>query len=374
MKNKVIRFFILGPLLFFACTQNPSLKIIYPSEGNRIQEMIILNDYIASNSIHNACIDSIRFGLLDSIWFEYNDPDQLHFYQTRIKLDFTKEIQPYSPEYYAVFTGYFVSKAIRYYDKLFQGKINFTAQKKYKTIDVDFGDFPLLTNPNHFIIQRNTNISPAFFYQEIGKRAFLYLEDSLGIKFRGNSFILMGLLEYFTTSCNNAALIGEGYLPANMYRDASKLYKYPPDNSYNLDKTLQMIKEAFPEKMADSKSNMAKYYNAFVEYNGKMTHRMLDNERSGMIITGMFWRIREQIGQKICDKLLAETILDLNDYMDNRGDYYPNDKGVMEKIEWYDLYYGLMEKDLQLYKGMHHRIIRMEFERTGFPVKKVKWH
>ena len=60
--------------------------------------------------------------------------------------------------------------------------------------------------------------------------------------------------------------------------------------------------------------------------------------------------------------------------MSQHANFYISDKNekIEDKISWYDLYYGLLKKDKELFKGIHSDLIKLEFKRTGFPVEKVK--
>lgn len=85
------------------------------------------------------------------------------------------------------------------------------------------------------------------------------------------------------------------------------------------------------------------------------------------------WRIREQLGQDVTDRLVPKTILDLNKFMDMRNEFYTTakDEKLRDKIEWYDLYFGLIQKDKELNEGKGHEVIKNEFVRTGFPINSV---
>ncbi len=294
-------------------------------------------------------------------------------FSTPVKLDFTKKIEPYSPEYYSIYTAYYVNKAINYYNTLFNGKIDFNSQAEYKSLKALFADIPLFTTPKEFYFEQGSNPSPSLFYHEVGHRAFWYIEDELGVKFKGLSLIHMGLLEYFTVSLNNSSIVGEDVLPPLLLRNAAFIYNYPPMDSLNLGNTLKLMAESYPDQMKDTTSIIYKIYKVENEFYKDYFH-IIDNHRGGMILTSTLWRIRESLGQTVTDMLVAESILSLNNSMDRRNDFYTPDSGevVPQKIEWYDLYYTLLEKDKEINKGAGYNSIYNEFQKTGYPVEKVK--
>ena len=76
----------------------------------------------------------------------------------------------------------------------------------------------------------------------------------------------------------------------------------------------------------------------------------------------------------MCDMtLVAATILDLNDYMDMRQDFYNADLNevIPDEVCWYDLFYGLLSKDKELYNGVNYNTIKSSFLETGFPVQNI---
>ena len=90
-------------------------------------------------------------------------------------------------------------------------------------------------------------------------------------------------------------------------------------------------------------------------------------------MTSTLWRIREQIGQEKTDKLVAQTILNLNNYLNKRMEFYQSAEAQQQNmIDWYDVFYGLIQKDKELFEGQNIQVITHEFSRTGYPVDKVK--
>jgi hypothetical protein len=242
-----------------------------------------------------------------------------------------------------------------------------------KLIDVIAGDIPLFTHPDSYIFEKNSNPSPSLFFHEIGHRVFWYIEGELGIKFNGLTVIHMGLLEYFTVSFNNSSVVGEGFLPEKLIRDASQLYKYPLDSSFILRNTLRLMEESFPAKIRNQGSNISKYLSAcYASYNDYILDNIYDNHRGGMVLTSTLWRIREQIGQEKTDKLVAQTILNLNNYLNKMEFYQSAEAQQQNMIDWYDVFYGLIQKDKELFEGQNIQVITHEFSRTGYPVDKVK--
>jgi hypothetical protein len=91
-----------------------------------------------------------------------------------------------------------------------------------------------------------------------------------------------------------------------------------------------------------------------------------------MILTSTLWRIRQQIGQEKTDKLVAQTILNLNEYFAKRSEFYQSDDVNSNRIDWCDVFYGLIQKDKELFSGKDIEIIKKEFARTGYPVDLMK--
>lgn len=372
--NQVLIFSALFSVAFLTGCGNriKTLDVNYLREGVVRTETIPLDFIKRDGKIESPYIDSVKFSYLDSIAFIDNDPDRLQVYSTPAPLDFTRKIEAYSPEYYMAYTVFNISKVIEYYNRLFDNKIDFNSQEEYKTIEVTIGDTPYLTSPNTYIYEAGSNPNPSLFFHEIGHRAFWYIEDELGVKFKGLSYVHMGLLEYFTVSLNDSPIVGEDCLPEKMIRNAAWVYGYPPHDSLSLKGTLDRLVASYPQKIQDPDSNVSKLYRAeAATYEDYLD--IIDNHRGGMIITSTLWRIREQLGQETTDRLVAETILGLNEFMEMRSEFYktPENEKLRDKIDWYDLYYGLIRKDRELNQGKGTEVIKREFALTGFPVDLV---
>jgi hypothetical protein len=373
--KKILLFSIIA-LFFIGCSKKSNtLKVHYLCGGILCSETISLEFIGDDNRIHLPYIDSVKFSYLDSLSYPENNPDREIQYTTPCKLDFSKTIEPYSPEYYCAYAVHNIIKVIEYYNRLFDNKIDFNSQKKYKNIEMMFGDVPYLTHPNVYIFEKNSNPSPSLFFHEIGHRAFWYMEDSLGVKFNGLTITHMGLLQYFTASLNNSPVKLEDALPVKMIRDASVLHKYPLDSAYNIRHLLKLLEESYPDEIKNPQNNVAKYLSAcYHTYNDYVLDNIYDNHRGGMVLTSTLWRIREQMGQEDTDKLTAQTIMNLNEYMDKRSDFYKSYvNSLPDKIDWYDVFYGLIQKDKELYGGRDIQTIVAEFAKTGYPVDLIKY-
>ena len=68
---------------------------------------------------------------MDSISYPDMDPDHDKRYTAQGALDFSKKIEPYSPEYYSAYAAYNIIKVIEYYNRLFDNKIDFNTQEEY---------------------------------------------------------------------------------------------------------------------------------------------------------------------------------------------------------------------------------------------------
>jgi len=376
MKTKNLLLCLTISLLFIiGCTSNSrNLEVHYLKEGKICSEKIPL-DFIKNGQISSPYIDTLNCSYLDSLSFPDMNPDHYETHTTPIALNFSKKIELYSPEYYCAYSVYNIIKVIENYNRLFDNKIDFNSQKDYKTIDITLGDGALFTSPNTYIFEKNSNPSPAVFAHEIGHRAFWYLQDSLKIKFKGLSVIHIGLLEYFTVSFNNSPIVGEDFLPVKTIRDASKLYKYPLDSTFTLRNLFRLLEESYPAEIKNPQSNVSKYLAAcYAYYTNDELDNIYSNHMGGMVLTSTLWRIREQIGQEKTDKLVAQTILNLNTFLDKRAEFYQSSETPWkDKIGWYDVFYGLIQKDKELFEGKDIQVITNEFARTGYPIEIIKY-
>ena len=362
---------VLFIVLFFtlSCSKNRNLELFYMKEGVLHSEIISLDFIDKNGNINTPYIDTLKFNYLDSLNFIDMNPDNVKQFSTPYKLDFSKKIELYSPEYYSIYTIYNTTKAMEYYNKLFDNKIDFNENKVYRTIEVSIGDISALTSPNFYIYEKGTNTSPSICFHEVGHRAFWYIEDDLGIKFKGLSVIHMGLLEYFTVSLNNSPLVGEDCFPTEMVRNAEELYNYPLDESFTLRRTLELFAESYSDKIEDSTSNVAKYIAAcYATYDDEILDNIFDNHRGAMVLTSTLWRVRQVIGQEKMDKLVAQTILNLNEFMDERVDFFSKEhiNSLQNRIEWCDVFWGLIQKDKEFFNGENATVITTEFKKTGY--------
>ncbi len=356
-------------------SRNSNLSVTYLKEGQLTTEVIPLDFIDEGGAIVSPYINSVSFAYLDSVVYLNNHPDSDQIFSTAVKLDFKKPIKQYSPEYYSAYAIHNIIKAVEYYNRLFDNRIDFNSQTDDRDVEFMFGDIPLFSSPKSYIIEEKSNPSPSLFFHEVGHRAFWYIQDKNGldVKFKGLSYVHMGLLEYFTVSLNDSPVVGEGFLPLKMLRNASWIYPYPIPDSLTIGKLMLLIEESYPDKMENPQSNIHKYCRATNE-TYKDYFYFIDNHKGGMVITGTLWRIREHLGQGITDQLISQTILNLNEYMDARQEFYfpDTEEQLPNKIEWYDLYYGLLQKDRELNGGKGEGIIKANFEKTGFPTHKIR--
>lgn len=357
------------------CSHQNTIELLYKKEGKIHGEEIVVNHYLNQEKrISTFYIDSVKFSVLDSISFQDENPDKIIDYSSPVELRFENKIELNSPEYYAIATAHYTSKSINYYNSVFDGKIDFNQDAEYKNLVVQFGDIDLLTTPKRYIFEKGDLLSPSIFYHEVGHRAFWFLDDVLEINFGGLTYIHMGLLEYFTASLNNSPVVGEDVLPSKLVRNVALPYRYPFADSLLLSSSMQLLKESYAEEIKDSSQNISKYINLTLKTYGDVLNVVYDNHRTGLIITSTLWHIRERLGQEKTDKLVAQTILNLNKYQSQREKFYTNDKDetLSKKIDWYDLFFGLIQKDRELFRGENADLIKNEFETTGFPVQKIR--
>ena len=376
--NKLFFFAVFVIISFTGCKQN-KINVAYLKDSQEYKEVVCL-DFISNNgTIVSPYIESVKFGYLDSISFPDGNPDNMEVHVSYQPLNFTKRIEPYSPEYYAAYSIYNIHKTIKYFNSLFDNKINFNSQKEYMNIEIVFGNTPLLTTPKTYCFEEKSIMSPSLFSHEIGHRAFWYLESQsgLGINFGGLTIVHMGLLEYFNMSLNNSPVeVEESPNYPNVFRrDARSNYNYPMDSTYNLRHTFKNLEKVYADEVANPKSNLSKYlsvcYNAYNDY---ILDNYYDNHLGGMILASTLWRIREEIGQTVTDKLVAQTILNLNEYLNMREDYYIGEENKLDDgIDWSDVFFGLINKDMEYFNGKNTSIIVNEFSKTGYPVQTIKY-
>lgn len=376
--NKLFFFTGIIALSLASCTQN-KIEVAYLKDSREYKETVSI-DFISDNgTIVSPYLESVKFGYLDSISFPDGNPDNMQAHISYQPLNFTKCIEPYSPEYYAVYTIHNIHKVIEYYNSLFDNKIDFNSQTEYKNIEIVFGNTSLLTTPKTYCFEEKSIMSPSLFFHEIGHRAFWYLESKsgLGINFNGLTIVHMGLLEYFNMSLNNSPVeVEEDPNHPNVFRrDARNNYSYPLDSTYTLRYTFKNLENVYKDEITNPESNMSKYLSAcYNTYSDYILDNYYDNHFGGMVLASTLWRIREEIGQEATDTLVAQTILDLNGYLNMREDYYTGDRKKLYKgIDWSDVLFGMINKDKKHYNGKNVAIIIDEFSKTGYPVQNIRY-
>lgn len=376
--NKLLFFVGIIALSFSSCTQN-KIEVAYLKDGREYKETVHIDFISDSGTIVSPYVESIKFGYLDSISFPDGNPDNMETHISYQPLNFTKHIEPYSPEYYAVYTIHAIHKVIEDYNSLFENKIEFNSQTEFRNIEIVFGNTPLLATPKTYCFEENSIMSPSLFYHEIGHRAFWYLESEsgLGINFNGLTIVHMGLLEYFNMSLNNSPIEVEEdpNLPNVFRRDARNNYSYPLDSTYTLRYTFKNFENVYKKEITNPESNMSKYLSAcYNTYNDYILDNYQDNHFGGMVLASTLWHIREKIGQEVTDTLVAQTILDLNEYINMREDYYTEDKNKLHKgVDWSDVLFGMITKDKKHYNGENIPIIVDEFSKTGYPTQNIRY-
>jgi len=352
-----------------------TLEVDFIKDGQVFKDTIYLDKLLNdAGEIKTGFINHMSFEVINSEYMKNNNPDKIRFNSDSTELDFNKPIDKYSPEYYTLATSYYVDKAVSYYSRVFDNKIDFNIQDEYRNIKVLLGDYGLFTQPNQYILAENQMFCPSLFYHEVGHIAFWTLEEDLKIKFKGLSPLHVGLLEYFTVSLFDCPVVGERVLPQPLLRSANVKCSYPQQDSMKLRRTMELFKYSYHEQIKDTSTIVSKSYNRNLELCSDYLDVIVDNHRGGMLYTSTLWRIREQLGQEKTDRLVAKTILNLNDFMIQRSSFYQpcNEEKLKEKIMWYDLYYGLLKTDKELFKGINRGVIEEEFIKSNFPIEKIK--
>ena len=376
--NKLIPTVGVAVLLLMSCTQN-KIEVTYLKDSQEHKEMVYL-DFISNNgAIVSPYIESVKFGYLDSISFRDGDPDNMESHISYKPLNFKKCVESYSPEYYTVYAIHNIHKVIEYYNSLFDNKIDFNSQTEYRTLEIVFGNTPLLTTPKTYCFEENSIMSPSLFFHEIGHRAFWYIESELGlnVNFNGLTIVHMGLLEYFNMSLNNSPVeVEEDPNYPNLFRrDARNNYRYPMDSTYTLRYTFKNFETVYKDEIVNPESSMSKYLSAcYNTYNDYILDNYYDNHFGGMILASTLWRIREQIRQATTDNLVTQTILNLNEYINMREDYYTGDISELYKgADWPDILFGMINEDKKTNNGKNSAIITDEFSKTGYPVQNIRF-
>lgn len=366
---------MLSLLVLGSCTDKNIVELAYIKDGKSCVETIHVDNYLnESGNIETDHIYSMSVEKIDSAYLLDHNPGKPQFVTSPFELDMSKEIKAYSPEYYALGVAHYHHKAQAYYSSVFDGKINFDLWEEYCNIKVLLGNCAFYSHPNQLIIEENQLFSPSIFYHEVGHIAFWALEDDLGIKFKGLSPMHVGLLEYFTVSLFDCSKVGEKVLDGELLRDASVLHHYPQPQSMTFGATFEHFKNQYQDEIADTSSFISMYYHISMSTYHDILDTRTDNHRGGILYTSTLWRIREQIGAQQTDKLVAQTILQLNEYMDERDLFLSEDydEEILEKLMWFDLYYGLIQKDKEMFEGKNKEIIRSEFKRSSFPIDKIQ--
>lgn len=135
------------------------------------------------------------------------------------------------------------------------------------------------------------------------------------------------------------------------------------------------MEEMYKDDINNPNSDMSKYlWACYNTYNNYILDNYNDNHLGGMVLASTLWRIRAKISQKTTDRIVAQTILDLNQYLKMRGDFYIGDKNKINTgIDWPEILFGLIDKDLKNHKGNNTKIIIDEFSETGYPVQNISY-
>ena len=185
--------------------------------------------------IHHPYLDSLHVYKLDSVSFEGGIPELQELHGTPTALHFNLHpnkitLEPYSPEFYALFAVYHTLYAIDFYKQQFGELLHFKEKEQYRELDLYLGDY-INCSASQYILNPRARVSPTVIYHEVGHRAFCQLDDTLAI---GNVFSMLhnGLMEYFTVAMASHPVVGEGMLRGPLIRDASKPVQYPRDKYY----------------------------------------------------------------------------------------------------------------------------------------------
>lgn len=343
-----------------------------------LMEKPIRVDFLSpTDSIRHKYIRSFVAFRFDSISFLNNDPDRQQMHGSPITLRFQHRhdsllVDPFSPEYYAIFIAFHTIQAIEYFDSLFAGYIDLQRQAKYSEIELYLGRYGN-SSPKQYVFTPGSRPSPTIVYHEVGHRVFWQLEDTLHIGSPGD-ILHMGLLEYFTVSLANHPVVLEGLVPKPLQRDASHEARYPDDILYYPD-FWALYHQAYKDSFA-----VAPAYRVLYEINlrrmvswdsiykqSNVARNVVEAHKSGMLITHPLWEIRSRLGQARCDELVKTAMLLIPSVLGQRSDYLDKSMNVPQGIaQWYDLVYALIIADERLFGGAHRQLIKQAFGNAGF--------
>jgi hypothetical protein len=358
-----------------ACAQSSHKALTLMHQDGNLTEKPVRIDFLNDQlQIRHPWIDSLHVYRLDSVTYEEGIPELEELHGTRLNMQFKSRdgkilLQPHTPEYYAIFSAYHTTEAMRQYKKWFGDLVDFPGKKKFRELELYLGDY-FNCNPKQYVLNPDKKVSPTVIYHEIGHRAFCQLDDTLHI---GNVFTMVhnGLMEYFTATIADYPVIGEGMLPEPLLRDASKTVHYPEDKYYFND-FIEDLKEAYDPSM-DCEEAIRTLYEINVERAKRCTTRIEMTHQSGMLITHPLWKLRQQTGSSVMDSLVVHAMKNMEATFGKRKEYMKSAiYQAEEQPQWYDLLYALYVSDQHLYEGQHQPLIRQIFKETGYRTALVK--
>ena len=379
--NRIIFTFLLFALSSAAFGQRSYKSYTLFQDGDTIVEEPITVDFLSNRGeIQNKQIRSLTVFIFDSLTFRDGNPDKPEMIGSPLELHFVSRddsllIHPYSPEYYALFVAYHTIRSLRYFEQLFPRYLDFQKQLRYADIKIFLGRYANST-PNEYVFTLGSRPSPSVVYHEIGHRAFWLLQDTLRLGPPGD-ILHMGLLEYFTVSLDNYPVVLQGLVPSFLMRDASQNLRYPDDvisyatfwplyyqaykDSFDVAPAYKMLYDVNVRRMAswDSTYKVA-----------NVARNVIEAHKSGMIITHPLWEIRSQVGQSDCDQLVSRAMLLIPSLLSKRNIYLAKTvNNTAGYAQWFDLIHALIVIDRELYRGIHHELIKNAFAKSGFDIK-----
>jgi hypothetical protein len=358
-----------------ACAQESYRAFTLLHKDGKLTEKSVRIDFLNEQlQVHHPWIDSLHVYRLDSVTYEEGIPELEELHGTPLDTRFKTQdgkilLQPYTPEYYAIFSAYHTLEAMRQYKKWFGELIDFSRKKRFRELELYLGDY-FNCNPQQYVLNPRKKVSPTVIYHEVGHRAFCQLDDTLHI---GNVFTMVhnGLMEYFTATMADYPVIGEGMLPEPLLRDASQTVHYPEDKYYFSD-FIEDLKDSYDPSM-NCEQAIRQLYKINVERAKRCTTRIEMTHQSGMLITHPLWRLREQAGASVADSLVVHAMKNMAATFNKRKEYMKTNIWEAEKQpQWYDLLYALYTSDRHLFQGIHQLMIQKIFGETGYRTNLVK--
>lgn len=336
-------------------SKNRSIYLEDFINGELKERKLNFDSFIVDNEIKTPYLRELKAYRLIDIKLENNNPDKMEFIGKPMKLDFDKEPKKNSPEYFALSLVYHIGKAIKFYNKLFDNRLNFNSQDAYLKTKMYLGNAAYVSNPSNYIV--HNHIDPTLIYHEVGHRAFWMIEGQLKINLgQPISYLHMGLLEYFSAAIGNYPVIMGRAFPESLVRNLDQKFLFTDkvmlsDTIQDADNTWGNLKDPWHKKFISSYRNIL----------NKIKRKIEDPHRAALRIAAPLWSLRKKVGGERVDQLVADSILNLcsEDNCSNQNQL-PH--------SWSAFYNSLLQMDKKKYNSKYESVITQTFKNFAYPL------